>query len=440
MQIYNIFLEKIILPVLDVFVGSSYIKSLKRWRKIDALSENELDELQKNRLRETLSFASEKVPFYKKLNLIEEINTKDWLQKFPIISKNDLRDNLDDLLAESKKSLVKIISSGSSGVRTEVYMNQTDISSLRAGNTHWWEWGGYQIGSSLLQTGITTERSLFKKIKDIVFNVTYINAFALSEKQLKKICKNLSNKKQKYVLGYSSSLNVIAEYALENEYMIHLESVICLGDKLFSHYRKNIEKAFHCKVYETYGSSEGFLVASQYDLDYLYINTPQVYLEILNDNGEPVEDGQIGHVVVTRLDNTAMPLIRYRLGDLCVKLPRQHYPEKRAFAYPLLEKVIGRSTDLVILPDGKKLVVHSFTGVFEHFREIKQFKVIQNSVKGIEIEFIPSEVYNKGVLIKIENRLQEFIQNESFRIIFKEVNYISATKSGKPQIIKSSII
>ena len=437
---YNKILEKVILPILDVFVGSSYMKSLKRWRTIDTYSEKELNKLQDASLRKILSLAVSKVPFYKKRNISEELNTHDWLQQFPILSKDMLRDNLDELLTETKTNLVKIISSGSSGVRTVVYMNQTDISSLRAGNTHWWEWAGYKIGGALLQTGITTERSWFKKIKDLIFNVTYINAFALTEKQLEEICRNLSKGNQKYILGYASSLNVIAEYALEKEYTIRLETVICLGDKLFSHYRMNIEKAFQCKVYETYGSSEGFLVASQYDLPYLYINTAQVYLEILDDNDKPVKDGEIGHAIVTRLDNRAMPLIRYRLGDLCVKLPKERYPEKRAFAYPLLEKVIGRTTDLVVLPDGKKLVVHSFTGVFEHFKEIKQFKVIQRSVEGIDIEFIPSNNFYKEVLILIENRLQEFIANESFKIYFKKVEHISATNSGKPQIIQSHII
>lgn len=425
------------LPFLDLIVGSNYMKYLKEWRSLDALSEEELEKIQESRLQAVLEFSVKKVPYYKDLKIPENNDVKVWLKSFPILSKDDLRDNTVNLLSQPKKNLVKIISSGSSGIRTVVYMNQLDISSLRAGNTHWWEWGGYKIGGALLQTGITTKRSLFKKIKDVIFNVTYINAFALTDVQLEKICNDLSKGKQKYVLGYASSLNVIAEYALRNEFEINLETVISLGDKLFNHYKLNIEKAFRCHVFETYGSSEGFLIASQQDLDYLYINTPQVYLEVLDDNNNTVKDGEIGHVVVTRLDNRAMPLIRYRLGDLCVKLPRHKYPKNREYNYPLLEKVIGRDSELIRLPDGKKLVVHSFTGVFEHIKEIKQFKIIQRDINGFEIEYIVDDGFTSKTLDLIVLKLQEFIKNNDFKITFSKVNEIKPTKSGKPQIIQS---
>ena len=433
---YNIFLEKIILPLADLFVGSSYIKALKNWRKTDQLSFEELEVLQEKKLENLLKFAVQKVPYYKDVRLNGD-SAHSWLQNFPIITKEILRNNNEDFLTQSKKGLVKIISSGSSGVRTEVFMNQKDISSLRAGNTHWWEWAGYKIGSPLIQTGITTERNLFKKIKDFIFRAEYINAFALSEQQLENIGDKLVKGNHSFILGYASSLNVIAEYALKHNLKINLTSVISLGDKLFEHYKKNIEKAFNCKVYETYGSSEGFLIASQFDLEYLYINTAQVYLEILDDNLMPVQDGEIGHVVVTRLDNRAMPLIRYKLGDLCVKLPLDKYPLKRKFNYPLMQKVIGRDTDVVVLPDGKKLIVHSFTGVFEHVKEIKQFKVVQKDKKGIEIEFIPDEEFYEGVLQEITDKLQTFIKDKSFSINFILVDFIKPTKSGKPQIIES---
>ena len=81
-----------------------------------------------------------------------------------------------------------------------------------------------------------------------------------------------------------------------------------MGDKLFSSYQEAIKNAFQCKVYDTYGCNEGFLIASQKDLEYKYIMSPHVYLEILDDDNRPVEDGVMGHVVVTRLDGFSMPL------------------------------------------------------------------------------------------------------------------------------------
>ena len=129
--------------------------------------------------------------------------------------------------------------------------------------------------------------------------------------------------------------------------------------------------------------------------------SPHVYLEILDNMNQPVKDGQLGNVVVTRLDGYSMPLIRYKIGDLAIKLPKNKYPKKREFNYPLLEKIIGRETDIILLPNGEKMVVHSFTGIFEYIPEIKQFQVLQENINTITIKYIKSEKFTPIILNKI---------------------------------------
>ncbi|WP_405605364.1 hypothetical protein [Polaribacter sp. Asnod1-A03] len=436
-MIYNKILEKIILPLGDVILNTSYIKRLKYWRSIDELSFKEIKKVQESSLKRVLKLASEKSSFYENVKL-EGSNPYLWLENFPILTKEILNENIDNLLTEKKNNLIKFSTSGSSGYRTDIYMNKEDLSSFRAGNTRWWEWCGYKIGSNLLQTGMTLNRKVIKGVKDILFNTVYINAFSLSENEMRKALNKVKNKKF-YLLGYASSLNVLAEFTLKENIKVEFKGVISLGDKLFDHYKKNIKKAFNAKIIETYGTSEGLLIACQYDLEYLYINSAQVYLEILDENNRPVLDGEIGYVVITRLDNSGMPLIRYKIGDLAIKLPKEEYPTDRKLNYPLLKKVIGRDTDVVVLPDNRKLIVHSFTGIFEYFEEIKQFKVIQYNNLGIIIEYIKGDNFQVEVLNRILKKLQNIIIDLNFKIEFKEVFEIKATKSGKPQIIESHI-
>ncbi|WP_218599339.1 hypothetical protein [Polaribacter sp. NJDZ03] len=436
-MIYNKLLENIILPMGDLILNTSYIKRLRYWKRIDQLSYNEIIEEQRLSLKRILKLANEKTIFYKGVELIGD-NPYSWIEKFPVLTKKMLNDNIDKLLTEEKSTLIKFSTSGSSGYRTDIYMNEEDLSSFRAGNTRWWEWCGYKIGSNLLQTGMTLDRKFIKRTKDFLFRTVYINAFSLSEKEMHKVFNKVKNKNY-YLLGYASSLNVLAEFAIKENIKVEFKGVISLGDKLFSYYKKNIYKAFNAKLIETYGTSEGFLIACQYDLDYLYINSAQVYLELLDEYNRPVEDGEIGNVVVTRLDNSAMPLIRYKIGDLAIKLPKEEYPLGRKLDYPLLKKVIGRDTDVVILPDNRKLIVHSFTGIFEYFEEIKQFKVIQYNNSGITIEYVKGDNYQIEVLDKILKKLQAIILDFNFKIYFKEVLEIKATKSGKPQIVESHI-
>ncbi len=437
---YQRFLENTILPIGDLFNRSSYIKELKYWRKVDAFSEKELEELQEKNLKKVLKAAVKNVPFYKQIRLNNNEEIYEWLQKFPVLTKEDIRDRSKELLSKNaKEPLISYSSSGSSGVQSVVFMNKQEQSVIRGILTHWWEWSGYKIGKPIVQTGMTPNRGFTKSLKDLFFRTKYISAFSLSKEQLHALCRSLHTTDSYYLSGYASSLNIIAEYSLEHKYNIKLQAVISLGDKLFAHYRKNIEKAFHCKVYDTYGSNEGLMIAAQKDLDYLYILSPHVFLEVVDDNGNKVPDGTMGHLLVTRLDAYSMPLIRYKLGDLAIILPREQYPEKRAFMYPLLQQIVGRETDVVLLPDGKKLIVHSFTGILEFVAEIKQFKVIQKNRKGITIEYIKTKGFSEGILDTITIELQKHIQDKSFIIDYQEVDIIPPTKSGKPQIIESNL-
>ncbi len=436
-MLYNLFLEKIILPLGDILVGSSFMKELKNLRYQDTLTEEQLEQLQKEKLSKLLFYAVNNSTHYAKFKDMYEEDPVKFLKKFPILDKTTLRNNTDNLLTKNKSDLVVQRSSGSSGVQTTVYFDKKEQSIQRAYQIRWWEWAGYQIGDPILQTGITPKRGTLKKIKDLLFQTYYLPAFTHSEKNALAAFKWVSCKTNVVLAGYASSLYVLAEIAKKNKQKLHFKTAISWGDKLFDHYRKSIEKTFETQVYETYASSEGFMIAAQKDLPYMYIMSTDVYVEIVDDNGEEVPDGQLGHVIVTKLNNFSMPLIRYRIGDLAIKLHRKDYPKQRKYAYPLLQKVIGRDTDLIKTRSGKYMVVHSFTGIIEHYPEIKQYTVLQKELDGIVIQYIADKNFETKILDAIEHEIRKSLQEDDFYIYFEKVESIAPTVSGKPQIIQS---
>lgn len=440
-KLINFVLEKLVLPVGDFITGSSFMKNLRYWRKVDFLSAKELKLIQEEKLLKLLNFAVDNTQFYEELLEFRSDNSIDWLKKFPILTKEKLRNEQEKLISKSnKKGLIKISSSGSSGISSTVYMSKKERSFLQAGNVHWWEWSGYKIGMPIIQTGISTKRGFLKSIKDIIFRTTYVSAFAHSEEQIIIVLKKAQNKKH-FLVGYASSLNVMAEIAIKYNINISFSGVVSLGDKLFNHYRDNIEAAFSCCVKDTYGASEGFLISAEGNdnFKFQYISSHQVYIEILDDNGNEVPDGEMGNIVVTRLDGYTMPLIRYKLGDLGIMLPKQKYPKKRMFKQPLLQQIVGRETDIVKTNNGKILIVHSFTGIFEHIPEIYQFKVIQYAIDGITIEFVKNQDFKRDILNNIESQIHLMIGSINFKIDFREVKFIPTSNSGKPQIIESHL-
>src|SRR5690606_5246760 len=166
---------------------------------------------------------------------------------------------------------------------------------------------------------MTIKRGMVKKLKDFFLRTHYYSAFGLSEKEIFSLLQQYRGSSNRYVGGYASSLYVLANVANKNEIKdITFKGAISWGDKMFPHFRKEIKSAFGCDVTDTYGCSEGLMIASQKDLDYYYIMSPHIHLELLDSQGKHVEDGELGYVVVTRLDARAMPLIRYYTGDLAV--------------------------------------------------------------------------------------------------------------------------
>ena len=348
-----------------------------------------------------------------------------------------MREGIDNFITIDKQKLIKNSTSGSTGIQTNVYVTKDEQSQYRAAQTIWWEWAGFKIGKPILQTGLATGRSIEKRLKDFFFKTYYLFAFGLN-KQVTAKAFGWAKKRKPFLGGYASSLYVLSQLAEENNISVKFKSAISWGDKLFDHYKNNIERVFDCKIYETYGAGEGLMIAAQKDLDFMYVMSPCVYVEILDDHGNEVPDGEMGHVVVTSLIHKAMPLIRYKLGDLAIKLPRHLYPAKRELNLPILQKVIGRETDIVKTPLGKKLIVHSFTVIFEYFPIIKQFCVIQKDINGIDIQYIEGDKFEIGVLDQIKSELLKYI-DEEFYINFLRVEEILPTKSGKPQIIISKL-
>lgn len=428
---YPKLLQNIILPLGEKLFGSTLSRDINRVNATLGQSSADIQKKQAEDLLEHLKWVINHSVYFEKLNISKSDNPYLWLKQFPILTKDIIRNNTDLILTAPRESLICNCTSGSTGVQTNIYINKKEQSLFRALQTTWWSWAGYVIGEPIFQTGLATKRSFEKWLKDFFFRTHYQFAFGLTEENTISGF-NWARKTEPFLGGYASSLYVLSDLAKNKE--IKMKSAVSWGDKLFDHYRKNIERVFGCKIYETYGTGEGLMLGSQKDLEYLYIMEPYFFVELIDDQGNEVEDGEIGHVVVTSLIHKAMPLIRYKVGDLAIKLPLEQYPQHRELKLSLFQKIIGRETDIVETPLGKKLIVHSFTGVFEYYPQIKQFQVVQSTKEKLIIRYIQGIKFSFDLLEEIKCHL-ETLALEKLNIEFVEVDEILPSKSGKPQIV-----
>ena len=437
MKFYPKFLSKLVLPIAERVLNYQFISTLNFWKEIEKLDLEMIKSFQQKELEKLLFHAVKTVPGYSNLSATSR------LTDFPIATKSMYRKNEDIWISTSfkKEDLLIEKSSGSSGLQGKVYMSRKESMRSLAHQTYMWSWAGYQPGERLLQLGMTLNRGVIKSLKDLLFRTIYTQAFNLNKEE---VYKNLSKFRRKngniYFGGYASGLYEYARLGQENGINdIHFRSVISWGDKMFNHYRKTIESQFKTKVFDTYGCTEGLMIAGQCEFGSYHILSPHVFLEILDDQGKEVNVGEIGNVVVTRLDAYAMPLIRYSLGDLAIK-EAEEIKCKCGKPFPLLRKIIGRDTDLVQTPSGKKLIVHFFTGIMEHKTEIIQFRVVQEDTQCFILEYIPErdDLNVDEILLQIKLEMEQKA-DEKLNIKFRKVPQILPTPSGKPQIIISNL-
>lgn len=434
MRLYSRFAEHVVLPAGDLALRTEFTRTLRRMRRTVGLPASQLDALQAAALADLLQYATTTVPHYRSMVGGDPRRPHDWLRAFPVLTKLDLRDAADDLVVGPRDRLVASPSSGSSGVQSTVYMTPRESSRSQAYQTLLWEWAGYHLGEPLLQTGMTPERGVVKRAKDRLLRTTYVEAFGVDDERAVAVLSSPGARRSRYFGGYASSLFVFARAARRAGLDVpRFESVISWGDKMFPEYRALVEETFSTRVHDTYGTTEGLVIAGQRELDQYYVLSPHVVVELLDDAGAPVAPGQLGQVVVTRLDSRAMPLIRYALGDLAVA---GEPPPEADLDLPVIERIVGRDTDIVETPAGRHLIVHTFTGIFEFFEEVQQFRVVQRDPGGITIEVVPGPGFGAHVLEQLERRLRDVV-DEPLAIDFAQVDHIPSTPSGKPQIIQS---
>lgn len=444
MRFYNIFVKTFVMPFVDYVLGLRVQKYLRWLIEIQWKSRDEIASIQRNRLIKTLVYAYKNVPYYKDVfhNLGLDIgdihrNPFDVLKAMPYLDKQTIKENLPNRIVNGDiRKLQRTVSSGSTGEQGTFYLNKDALSWTYGAELLTWLWAHFQFGEKHFQTGMAFPRGFLKKTKDIILRTKYAPAFNLSDNDLEKYVVKLESGSYRFLLGYASSIYLIArktrEMGLNN---IRFNSIITWGDNLFPHYRDLIESQFNSKVYDTYGAAEGLIIAGQCDNGNYHVISPHVFIEVLR-NGKQVSPGEIGEVYVTRLDMNPMPLIRYRIGDIAKVGKRETCPCGRGFEY--LASIEGRNTDIIRTKNGHNLIVHYFTRIFEYYPEIKFFQVIQNNYDSITIKIVPSSGFHKSLLNKIRPILLKDCNND-VDIRFQIVDKIPPSPSGKRRFVISKI-
>ncbi len=189
------------------------------------------------------------------------------------------------------------------------------------------------------------------------------------------------------------------------------------GEMLLTGQKQRMEDLFHCQVRNQYGCNEAFSIAYECHRGKMHCDDTNVYIEVLDKEGNLLPDGETGDICVTSLNNYAMPFIRYLIGDRG-KIYHD-YKCDCGKTGTVVELTEGRSSEMLQLRNGEQLSAFIFAKAVNNINEIwqeaiYQYQVIQKGVGKFEIVFVADEEINRKEILEVFlDRLNEPLLNEA---------------------------
>ena len=124
--------------------------------------------------------------------------------------------------------------------------------------------------------------------------------------------------------GYAGAIETLADHVLATGASVpQPRAVFCTAMEVTDRCLEVAERAFGAPAVDVYVTNEFGVIAWSCPVrrDVLHLNDDALHVEVLGPDGTPVHPGSVGELVITSLDLRAMPLIRYRMGDMAARIP-----------------------------------------------------------------------------------------------------------------------
>ncbi|MDP2216442.1 MAG: hypothetical protein Q8J68_04035 [Methanolobus sp.] len=423
----------------------TYKKTYDLLKKSQWWSAYQLEEYQLEQLAKLLDHAYTNVPYYTRVFDERGLKPKDIqelkdLQQLPFLTRDMVRANFNDLCAKnySPNQFQHVTTGGSSGTPLELYLERgvTDAKEWAFMKTQW-DRVGYRFRDKC---------AIFRGYKVPVQDNTFwksqlfgrwmlFSSYDINNQNTPDYVKKLKEYNPKFIQAYPSSISLLAmnmnEMNIQNA--VNPKAILCGSENLFPTQRKVLEDTFNTRVYSWYGLTEKVVLAGECEVSNNYHIFPEYGItELIDENGKVISSGT-GEIVGTGFNNYAMPLIRYKMGDIGVLSTKKCECGRE---YPLLERVEGRSQDFVVTKDGAKITLTAliFGQHFNAFSNIKELQLVQEEKGELVFNIVKTEKFNADDEKEISCKIKSISHNQ-IDVFFNYVDSIPKTKRGKHRFL-----
>ena len=388
--------------------------------KTETMNPKQLEKLQLKYLKHTVDFCYNKVPFYrekfKQAGIKpQDIRKLDDIRKIPYTTKNDLRNNYPfNMIGVPYRKVNRIhASSGTTGKPTVVAYTKKDLelwtelmarelymTGVRQDDTvqliynyafftggFGFHQGAQRIGAAVIPAGVGNTRKQIQVMQD--FNVTVFSSTP------------------SYALHLSEVLEGLGIHSSKLDLRVGIFGAESWSESM----RKRIEQYFEIDAFDNYGLSEMYgpgvcIECEKKDGMHLW---GDVFLpEIVDDAGEPAEKGEL---VLTTLQKEALPLLRYKTGDLTSFIEGECSCGR---THPRIKRIMGRVDDMLtikgvnVFPSHIEQIIMSHPEIGESYLIIVEQRHHMDSLR-LQVEVNPDVFTGSEVALR---KLRQALMSE----------------------------
>lgn len=381
----------------------------------ESWSLSEIGRYQISALQQVVDHAIRTVPFYSDYRM-GVLQSPGDLRHFPVLDRETVLHNQERLLSRDVKRhrRIRAGTTGTTGTSLRVAYTEAVVANNWAFLLRQWTWAGLKPrhpritlqGSRIVPAHRDRPPYWAHNVAD---RQILMSIFHLSEKSAPAYLAFLQEHSGYVLEGFPSTLAILADFALGSGLRIPMRAIFTSGEPLHSTARAKIQAAFAGRVFDTYGMTEYCGLIQECERGQMHLAPEYGFLEILDENHEPVAPGEDGYFVWTGFLNEAMPLIRYRIGDR----GRWQTPGACACgrAFPLVVPSITRESDLLRCPDGRLLSARALNQVLKQSASLQFCQFVHDRADHLSVRAVvrPTQDANRaaGELMDIRARVAD---------------------------------
>lgn len=398
---------------------------------------------QEERLAQLLHRAATRVPWYREhwqaRRRRGDTASAEILAHWPLLTKDPLREHPHAFIADDRQpgALFEVNTSGTTGKPLRLWRGRAASRAyyaiLEARFRRWngvtWREGWAILGGQAVVPPSAAGPPFW--VWNRAMHQLYLSANHVSARNAPHFARALAAHRVTHLVTYTSSAAELArQFLATGSRYDGFTVVVTNAEPLHPWQRDVITRAFGVPVRETYGMVEIVAGASECPAGTLHLWPDLGVTEVLADDADaPVMPGATGRLVCTSLINHDMPLIRYVVGDRA-SLPQDGAPCACGRTLPRLGPIEGRSNDMLIAPDGRR--VFWLNPVF-YGLPVHEAQIDQERRDVVRIRYVPGDGFTDETARTVTERLR--MRMGEITVVMERVAAIPRGPNGKFQAV-----